>query len=497
MMPAFDVCEVPIIGGGCTILEGPGGWFEDMITAAAGAVFGFAMSLMSWIWNLITTTTSPHTDASFVYEWAGRVFGIALPITVGFLVIQIVTLLLRNRSGAGIPKAVVLAGVAVLGTAASVPIIHLFTTAVDGVSHDLTAITFGDLDSVGDRFTEILSTVLDTAGAMPGQDGANYAVLGGGSVVAGAFGFIVFGIFLVFGALAVFAALLVRTMLLDIAVVIGPLAIMGLAWDKTHGWFRKWISLVVALIFTKLAVMIVFGLGVSGLESLSFSTDGAGVVGVLLTSTLMLMLAALVPVACFKFMSFIGDEIEAGHLHGAGTAAAARGAQVAGRANPAQIMHTRSSAASTVNGGATAGGGTRSTPAPPSGQPATGTGGAAAATGGGDTQPPETPPNGTGGRPPGSGASGGGGSSTAAPVPAGRGAGRATGAATAAPGGVATASADRPAAPASTIRPTAAPHSPAGPSSTPASPPAQRPAPEPGGGPAAAERTGPDLTRPN
>ena len=55
--------------------------------------------------------------------------------------------------------------------------------------------------------------------------------------------------------LAVFAALLVRTMLLDIAVVMGPLAIMGLAWEKTHGWFKKWVSVVIALIFTKLAVM--------------------------------------------------------------------------------------------------------------------------------------------------------------------------------------------------------------------------------------------------
>ncbi|RIQ29144.1 type IV secretion system protein [Jiangella rhizosphaerae] len=494
MTPAFDVCEVPIIGGGCTILEGPGGWFEDMITSAAGAVFGFAMSLMSWIWNLITTTTTPHTDASFVYEWAGRVFGIALPITVGFLVIQIVTLLLRNRSGAGIVKSVVLAGVAVLCTAASVPIIHLFTTAVDGISHDLTAITFGDLDSVGDRFTEILSTVLDSAGAMPGQDGADYAVLGGGSVVAGAFGFIVFGVFLVFGALAVFAALLVRTMLLDIAVVLGPLAIMGLAWDKTHGWFRKWISLVIALIFTKLAVMIVFGLGVSGLESLSFSNDGAGVVGVLLTSTLMLMLAALVPVACFKFMSFIGDEIEAGHLHGAGTAAAARGAQVAGRANPAQIMHTRSAAGVGGNVGSPTGGGTRSTPASQAGQPAPGTG-AAAANGAEDTRPPETPPTGTDRHTPRSGTRADGGSSTAAPVPAGRGAGRSAGGnVAAAPGGVAATSAARPAASTVTTRPTSAPPNSGAPSSTPY---VQRPAPEPGPGPAAAERTGPDLTRPS
>ncbi|PSL08180.1 TrbL/VirB6 plasmid conjugal transfer protein [Haloactinopolyspora alba] len=392
MTPMFDVCDVPVVGSGCTILEGPSGWFKDMVTAAAGAIFGFAMSLMSWIWNLITTTTSPHTDAGFVYEWAGRVFGIALPITVGFLAIQVMTVMLRNRSTAGIGKSVALAGTAVLGTAASLPIIHLLTTAVDGLSEDLTAITFGDLDGVGDRFTTVLSSVLESADAVPGQE-ANYALLGGGSIVAGAFGFIVFGIFLVFGSLAVFAALLVRTMLLDIAVVLGPLAIMGLAWEKTHGWFKKWVSLVVALIFTKLAVMIVFGLGVSGLESLSFGDDGAGIVGVLLTSTLMLLLAALVPVACFKFMSFLGDEIEAGSLHGAGTAAASRGREVAGRANPAQIMNARSggggaggSGGSSSGGGSggSSGGGQRSTPQPdPAAASGTAGGAAGAAAGGG------------------------------------------------------------------------------------------------------------------
>ncbi len=398
MMPAFDVCDVPIIGGGCTIIEGPGGWFEDMITAAAGAVFGFAMSLMSWIWNLITTTTTPHTDAGFVYEWASRVFGIALPITVAFLVVQLITVMLRNRSTAGIGTSVALAGTAVLATAASVPIIHLLTTAVDGVSDDLTAITFGDLEGVGERFTDLLSSVLENANAHPGMEGTDYAVLGGGSVVAGAFGFIVFGAFLVFGSLAVFAALLVRTMLLDIAVVLGPLAIMGLAWDKTHGWFKKWISLVVALIFTKLAVMIVFGLGVSGLESLSFGDDGPGIVGVLLTSTLMLFVAALVPVACFKFMSFIGDEVEAGNLQAAGAGAASRGREVASRANPAQIMGSRSPGGGSSGGGASPGGGTNSSSAP-----------------GGDRSGPSPSPDAgpgantaTGGGTPGAGTSGGG-----------------------------------------------------------------------------------------
>ncbi|WP_169792029.1 type IV secretion system protein [Jiangella muralis] len=288
------------------------------------------------MWSAIDQTTTPATEADWLYEWAGRIFGITLPLTVGLLILQVITVVLRDgghRDGVG--RAVARSGAAVFGTAVSLPVIHLLTSAVDALGHDLTAATFGDMGQVGDRLQQVFATVavIDQA-----TGGLNYGLLGGGSVIAGAVAFVIFGILLVLGALAVWGALLVRSMLLYVVIVMGPIAIMGLAWQYTSGWFRSWIAVVNALVWTKLAVMVVFGLGVSAIAGADFGSDGPGAVGVLLSGALMMLMAALVPIACYSFMSFVGDEVHASVLHRGGVTAAAAGRAAIARADPAQIL---------------------------------------------------------------------------------------------------------------------------------------------------------------
>lgn len=355
-VPGTDPCDSWLGGLVCSdVWEGPDGWFKDAIVGVAEAILAFAFALLGWVWNLITSVTRPQTDAAFLSEWAGRVFAITLPITLAFFVFQVVTVVLQGRSTGGLGKAVTMAAVAVVGTYASLPLIHLVTVAVDALADDLTAITLGDLENGGDRFVRVLSDVLairvDTDSENP-LLGDQLAQLGAGSVIAGAVGFIIFGTFLVLGSLAVFAALLIRTMLLYIVIVMGPIAIMGLAWDKTRGWFRVWAGIVVALILSKLAIMIVFGLGVSVLESVSFESNGAGMAGALLTGTLILLIASLMPIACFKFVSFVGDEIHAGRLHADTTAAVGRVSTIAQRMSSMSILQSKQQTAVATVGSA-------------------------------------------------------------------------------------------------------------------------------------------------
>jgi hypothetical protein len=399
MSALVDVCDVPVIGDiGCNpIWDGPDGWFESAAVSAAQGVFGFAMSLLSWTWDLIIGVTRPETDGPFIYDWAGRVFGISLPIIVCFLVFQVVMIVLRTRSTEGIGKAIAMAGVAVLGTSASVPIVHHVTDAVDGIADDLTEVTFGDLDQMGERFVGMVGLTVGAGTLSPEQ----MAVLGAGSVVAGAIGFIIFAVFLLLGSIAVFGALLIRTMLLYVTIVMGPLAIMGLAWEKTRSWFKIWAGVTVTLIVSKLAILIVFGLGVTMLESLSFERDGAGFAGVLLTGTLILLVAALMPIACFKFINFVGDEIQANAMHSDAKAGADRAGEVAHRASPGQIMKSmRSGSRDEDSGGGSGssrgGSGNQSRPSPSQNsagngaKPGAGAGGGSAAggaAGGGGAKP--------------------------------------------------------------------------------------------------------------
>lgn len=283
-------CDVLIISWGCDLVGGAAsGMFEEMITGLANAVFSFALMLLSWIWSAIGSTTVPQTSADWLYTWAGRVFALTLPITVGLLILQVVTTVLRSRSSSGVGRSVLMAGVAVFGTSVSLPVIHLLTSAVDAVADGMTQLTFGDMEQIGQRFQDMLGAVVMVDEA---TGGLNFGLLGAGSVLAGAVAFIIFGLMLVFGALAVWAALLIRSMLLYITIVLAPIAIMGLAWEYTRGWFRRWVAVVNTLVWSKLAIMIVFGLGVSAIEGADFGTDGAGAVSVLLSGALMMLMAA-------------------------------------------------------------------------------------------------------------------------------------------------------------------------------------------------------------
>ena len=119
---------------------------------------------------------------------------------------------------------------------------------------------------------------------------------------------IILGFLMIVGGIAVFAALLIRTLLLYAVVVTGPIAFLGLVWSPARPWFRRWVTAVIALIFTKLGVVVVFGLGVAALSNLTFDGGVSEAIGRLLTGTLLMLIAAIVPVVAFKFFDFLGEE---------------------------------------------------------------------------------------------------------------------------------------------------------------------------------------------
>ncbi len=53
-------------------------------------------------------------------------------------------------------------------------------------------------------------------------------------------------------------SLLVRKALLLVAVAFAPLAFSGASWDASRGWIGKWAMFVVALICSKLVLVVMF-----------------------------------------------------------------------------------------------------------------------------------------------------------------------------------------------------------------------------------------------
>lgn len=338
----------------------PGEWLEDagesILDRIATGIGEFAQQLLSGIWWAIGEATTPDVNAEFLQLWFSRTLAISLPLMVGFMILQGIITVLRTRGAGGLGRMIIGAGVGVLGSFLALPVIALLVAAMDALAMDLARLSHED---IGSMVTEVMAMLIDPSSSI--------TWVGGG--VLGSMGAILAGIFAILGAIAVFIALLVRMMLLYIVVIIGPFAFAGLVWEPTRQWIRTWLTLVVALVFSKLGVVLVFGLGVSMISSLDFAGDGAlAAIGQLVAGLMMLFMAALVPWACFKFFSFIGEESAAALQ--SGTASTAR-ARAGGMVHGASAVGHKIAAASATGGagvaaaaglGATAGSRTPRTP---------------------------------------------------------------------------------------------------------------------------------------
>ncbi|HEY9425045.1 MAG TPA: type IV secretion system protein, partial [Microterricola sp.] len=144
--------------------------------------------------------------------------------------------------------------------------------------------------------------------------GARIALLAGGltaiSIGAPGVGAIV-TIFL--SALAISAAaivwfsLLIRKALLLVAIVFGPIALAGATWDATKGWFTKWVTFVIALILSKLVLVVIFlvaGAQVSAPIDADLASISDPIAGIVL-----MFIAAFAPYITYKFLSFIGFDM--------------------------------------------------------------------------------------------------------------------------------------------------------------------------------------------
>jgi hypothetical protein len=356
----MNPCDWPVFSWGCDAAgDVVGSVVEDgsvrVLRAIAEGIASFAAMVLEGLWALIQRVTNPQTDADFLYQWAGMLFGIALPITVAFMCFQVMQSVLQARgfTRSGVFSAVTGAALAIFGTAASLPIVHYLTVAVDGAAEAMTGVIVGDIDTLGDAFANAVGgdgVPLHALFTPLGQDQVVRETTVG--VLGGLIGTIILGFLMIMGGIAVFAALLIRTLLLYAVVVTGPIAFLGLVWSPVRPWFRRWVTAVVALIFTKLGVVLVFGLGISAMNNLDFDGGILEALGRLLSGTVLMLISAFVPIVAFKFFGFLGEQaVES--LHAGASASVQRSREVVGQLSPNRVMERVSGhtpAAQSTNG---------------------------------------------------------------------------------------------------------------------------------------------------
>ena len=441
----MGVCDVPVISSVCdavgegaaSLVAAPFDWLAQAMGAAAGWLF-------EAVWSVFDTTTLVDVTKPGYIAVYNLLFGIAVFVMLIFFCLQLVTGLIR-RDPTALTRAALGLAKSVLGSFVVITLTALLLEVVDQLCIGIVQAAGETTESMGDKIALLAAGLVGINIAAPGVGAILTIFMAGLAITAAAI---------------VWLSLLVRKALLLVAVVFAPLAFSGASWDASRGWIGKWAMFVVALICSKLVLVVMFLVAITQVSA-PIEADLASVSDPIAGIVLMAM-AAFAPYLTYKFIAFVGFDM----YHAIGSEQDAKSAlnrpipvptKPQGGGDPKKVLDGTSS------GGGNAGGGSGGSSAPP---------------------PPKTPapaPAAGGGAAGGGAAAGGGGAAAAGPVAAGVvvGASVAKGAATAGPkAGTALGAQGEHAADAAAQTPPAA--SPAAPPSSPAPrPPSTDPSPPP------------------
>ena len=355
------------------------GCASDVAKSVAGDAFqSIAQSFgnaadhaVTWLWSQLNAATAVHLGGAGFDLELSIVAAITGVVAVGLFVLQVVKSALRREPG-GIGRALKGLLVTFLGGGVAIAVVNALLAATDQLCQGVVQVTTGtDLAGLG------------------------RLVLGSGAIsaaVSGPAGLLLLSLACIVATFVVYVALVLRKVLIVVTAVFAPLAFAGSLADVTASWTRRWIETTVALVVSKLVLVLIFVAGYGIL------VEGAGQAGSgatqritqVISGILVLSLAGFAPWLALKVVHFTGDH--AHQLHALGSTAA--GGVVAG----GRMAQKAAPYATSVMGGAgagAAGAGTSGSAragglgAPGLGGP--GVGGAAAAGGRGAGSVPSTP----------------------------------------------------------------------------------------------------------
>ncbi|AYG05456.1 conjugal transfer protein TrbL [Gryllotalpicola protaetiae] len=389
----MSVCDVPVISSVCDAVgEGTASLIAAPFDWLGQATAGAAAWLFEAVWTVFDTTTLVDvTSAEYVGVY-NVLFGVAIFVMLVFFCLQLITGLI-HRDPTALSRAALGLAKSVLGSFLVITLTALLLEVTDQLAVGIVQATGNTMEGMGTQIG-LLAT---------GLAGINIAAPGVGAILT---------IFLaglaISAAAIVWFSLLIRKALLLVAIVFGPIALAGATWDATKGWFAKWAAFVIALIFSKLVLVVIFLVAI-GQVSAPIEADLASISDPI-AGVVLMFIAAFAPYITYKFLSFVGFDM----YHAMSSEQEAKSAL--NRPVPVPGAPKGDSAKKVLDGGGDTGG-----------KPSGGTGG-----GGGSTPPPVGGPAASGGAGAtgtvgGAAASSGGGAGAGAGAGASAGAGAAAG----------------------------------------------------------------------
>jgi len=286
------VCDVPIISSVCdtageaaaSLVAAPFDWLAQAMGAAAGWLF-------EAVWTVFDTTTLVDVTREEYVAVYNILFGIAVFVMLIFFCLQLITGLIR-RDPTALSRAALGLAKSVLGSFVVITLTALLLEIVDQLSIGIIQAAGETTESMGDKITLLAAGLVGINIAAPGVGAIITIFLAGLAIAAAAI---------------VWLSLLVRKALLLVAIVLAPLAFSGASWDATRGWIGKWAMFVIALICSKLVLVVMFLVAITQVSApidgdlSSVSDPIAGIV--------LMAMAAFAPYLTYKFLSFVGFDM--------------------------------------------------------------------------------------------------------------------------------------------------------------------------------------------
>ncbi|MRG58801.1 conjugal transfer protein TrbL [Agromyces sp. CFH 90414] len=288
----MSVCDVPVIAEVCTAVgEGTASLVTAPFDWLAAAMGSAAAWMFEAVWTAFDTTTLVDvTDPSYLKVF-NVLFGLAVFVTLIFFFLQLIAGMIHrdptalSRAGIGLAKST-------LGSFVIVTLTALLLEIIDQLTIGIVQATGNTMEGMGDRIALLAGGLTSIQIAAPGV----------GPIVT-----IFLAALAISAAAIVWFSLLIRKALLLVAVVFGPIALAGLTWDATKGWLPKWISFVVALVLSKLVLVVIFLVAIAQVAApidadlASISDPIAGIV--------LMFVAAFAPYITYKFLNFVGFDM--------------------------------------------------------------------------------------------------------------------------------------------------------------------------------------------
>jgi type IV secretion system protein TrbL len=288
----MGVCDVPVIHEVCNAAGDAAG---AMVTAPfdwlAQGMAGAAEWMFTSVWEVIDTTTFVDVTSGEYTKVYNIMFGVGVFVMLGFFMLQVIGGMIR-REPAALSRAALGLAKSILGSFVALALLGTALEITDQLCTGIVNAAGTNMNEMGDKVGVLAA----------GLAAINLSAPGAGAILT-----IFLSSLAIVGAMVVWISLLIRKALLLIAIVFAPIALAGSSWDHTRTWLSRWATFVIAMILSKVVLVVIFLLATAQVSAPidadleSVSQPVAGVV--------LMLMAGFAPYLTYKAIAFMGFDM--------------------------------------------------------------------------------------------------------------------------------------------------------------------------------------------